>query len=125
MQNRGPHRLNRAASAIVLAVAIAGTPGSAGATATDLNATDTAPQDGVVLISATTLDRSSSTQTFTLTAVNVSPTATGETSVPASSPNGWTIVSATPETGVFSNGTWQRPPLAGGTSATVTIEARP
>ena len=125
MHNRGLHRLNRAASVVVLVVATAGTSGAARATPTDLNAADIPTSEAVVLISATTLNRSSSAQTFTLTAVNVSSTTAGETSVPASSPKGWTIVSATPDTGVFSDGTWQHPALPGGATATVTIEARP
>jgi Domain of unknown function DUF11 len=124
MQSRGLHQLKRLA-AVVLVGASTVSPGTATATTQAPAAVDATEPAAVVLISATTLDRSSPTQTFTLTAVNASPTATGEAFVPASTPSTWTIVSAIPETGSFSEGVWERPPLASGESATITIEARP
>ncbi|NOX23214.1 MAG: hypothetical protein GXP36_09010 [Actinobacteria bacterium] len=119
------YRLTHAAAAVLLVAITAGTAGAAANSVTVVTAPDAPPPEPVVLISATTLDRTSTTQTFTLTAVNVSPTATGETLVPSSAPRGWTIVSTTPDTEVVNHGFWLLPPLSSGATATVTIEARP
>lgn len=124
MQHWHPSTSPRKALRTLLIVALVGATGAASATNEGL--TQDAPPviDSLVLISATAFDLTAETQSYDLVVVNVSPTATGETLVPASTPHGWEILSAAPQAGTFTEFGWQLPPLQSGDSLSLNIEAQ-